>query len=191
MRRLVILILYFTTVITVFITGIHVGTYYNNKNLLKNIAISLVESFGWEISDTTQISEIVEQKFIFNQTYKNWTVSKNSDISSGNIEGIMPLFLRKDDITSNDENVYCYIIPVDYDMPEDVQLQAIVAFYDGKICMSAIHADSSKLIDKITDIEKEALPEVADEDIIPSTWPLNVEADILEKWKSKFLRFIK
>ena len=191
MRRLVILILYFTTVITVFIVGIHVGTYYNNKNLLKNIAISLVESFGWEISDTTQISEIVEQKFIFNQTYKNWTVSKNSDISSGNIEGIMPLFLRKDDITSNDENVYCYIIPVDYDMPEDVQLQAIVAFYDRKICMSAIHADSSKLIDKITDIEKEALPEVADEDIIPSTWPLNVEADILEKWKSKFLRFIK
>ena len=82
MRRLVILILYFTTVITVFIVGIHVGTYYNNKNLLKNIAISLVESFGWEISDTTQISEIVEQKFIFNQTYKNLTVSKNSDISS-------------------------------------------------------------------------------------------------------------
>ena len=55
MIRLVILILYFTTVITVFIVGIHVGTYYNNKNLLKNIAISLVESFGWEISDTTQI----------------------------------------------------------------------------------------------------------------------------------------
>lgn len=191
MRRLVILILYFTTVITVFIVGIHVGTYYNNKNLLKNMAISLVESFGWEISDTTQISEIVEQKLIFNQTYKNWTVSKNSDISSGNIEGIMPLFLMNDDITSNDKNVYCYIIPIEYDMPEDVQLQAIVAFYNEKICMSAIHADSSKLIDKITDIEKEALPEVADEDIIPSTWPLNVEADILEKWKSKFLRFIK
>lgn len=190
MKRLMILILCFAAGCAVFIAGIHIGAYYNNNNSLKNMAISLVESFGWKISDTDQISEIVEPKIVFDQTYKNWTVSENSDMSSGNIEGITPLFLMNDDIASNDKNVYYYIIPVEYDMPQDVQLQAIVAFYNGRICMSAIHADASRLINKIVAIEKDGSPKAADEDITPVTWPLNVDADVLEKWKCKFLEFI-
>ena len=189
-RMICIALCFLAITAAVFIAGIHIGAHYSDKDQLKNMAISLVESFGWELSDADQISEVVEQKLVFDQTYKNWTVSEDPDMSSGNIEGITPLFLRNDDIASNDKNVYCYTIPVEYDMPQDVQLQAIVAFYNGKICMSAIYADASRSINKIEAMEKDGSLKAADEDIMPLTWPLNVETDVLEEWKGKFLKFM-
>ena len=155
---------------------------------MENTAISLVRSFGWDIDDTEEISEIQETAFSFYQMYKHWTGGYGQELSGGNIDGIAPYFAADDTSGMNmPENVYCYIIPLSYEMQEGAQLQAIIAFHAGRICMSAVHADFSALIDKILEIEKEKKASGEEyEDITPVTWPLNIKQDVIEDWKVKF-----
>ena len=171
-----------------FAAGVKYSDYKSDGKSMENTAISLVRSFGWDIDDTEEISEIQETAFSFYQMYKHWTGGYDQELSGGNIEGIYPYFAAGDTSDMNmSKNVYYYIIPLSYKMPEGTKLQAIIAFHDGRICMSAIHADFSALIDKILEIEEEKKASGEDyEDITPVTWPLNVEQNIIGDWKVKF-----
>lgn len=176
-----------------FAAGMKFNEYKSDGNSMENTAVSLVRSFGWEIDDADEISEVQETAFNFYyQTYKNWTGGYDQELSGGNIDGIDPYFAADDTSDMNmSENVYYYIVPLSYEMPKDTQLQAIIAFHDGRICMSAIHADFSALIDKILEIEEEKKASGEEyEDITPVTWPLNVRQNIIEDWKVKFSKII-
>ena len=171
-----------------FAAGVKYSDYKSDGKSMENTAISLVRSFGWDIDDTEEISEIQETAFSFYQMYKHWTGGYGQELSGGNIDGIAPYFAADNTSGMNmSENVYCYIIPLSYEMPEGAQLQAIIAFHAGRICMSAVHADFSALIDKILEIEKEKKASGEEyEDITPVTWPLNIKQDVIEDWKVKF-----
>ncbi len=175
-----------------FAAGMKFNEYKSDEKPMENTAISLVRSFGWDIDDTEEISEMQDTAFNFYQMYKHWTGGYDQELSGGNIDGIDPYFAADDTSDINmSENVYCYIIPLSYEMPEGTQLQAIIVFNAGRICMSAIHADFSALIDKILEIEEEKKASGEEyEDITPVTWPLNVRQNIIEDWKVKFSKII-
>lgn len=175
-----------------FAAGMKFNEYKSDEKPMENTAISLVRSFGWDIDDTEEISEMQDTEFNFYQMYKHWTGGYDQELSGGNIDGIDPYFAADDTSDMNmSENVYYYIIPLSYEMPEGTQLQAIIAFHAGRICMSAIHADFSVLIDKILEIEEEKKASGEEyEDITPVTWPLNVRQNIIEDWKVKFSKII-
>ena len=176
-----------------FAAGMKFNEYKSDGKSMENTAVSLVRSFGWDIDDKGKISETHDTVFSFYQMYKNWTGGYDQELSGGNIDGIDPYFASGDTSNINmSENVYYYIIPLSYEMPEGTQLQAIIAFHDGRICMSAIHADASALIDKILEIEEEKKASGEEyEDITPVTWSLNVKQNIIEDWKVKFSDIIR
>ena len=69
-------------------------------------------------------------------------------------------------------------------------LQSIVAFTDGEICMSAIHVQLDlDIIDQVDN--RLSHDEVAEAELFPSTWPLNVDKQVVHSWGQSFDKLMR
>lgn len=97
------------------------------------------------------------------------------DVGKGNLAGMRAeLYDETYDTVSDIEQVNLYLIPLEYDLPQDAALEAMIGFYQDKLCMTAIHIKVSWEIPNVP---------------TPVIWSLDVGKDTVEKWKSEFLRF--
>ena len=88
------------------------------------------------------------------------------------------------------ESVYVYEFPLEFKMPEGAHLQSIVAFTDGEICMSAIHVQLDlDIIDQVDN--RLSHDEVAEAELLPSTWPLNVDKQVVHSWGQSFDKLMR
>lgn len=148
-------------------------------------AVALVQSFGWELDDNQETDAYRLSEEMFHDNYYHVTggdfVKPTSGLTSGNIIGIAPEILDRSFFISNDQSVNMYEFPIAYDMPAGTSLWGVIAFYEGKICMSCVHVNlDASIISQLSENKE------ADTKITPLTWPLNVDRNTIEQWKEKF-----
>lgn len=154
-------------------------------------AKTLVKSFGWNITpESTEKYNISEETF-YKQYYHTTGESPSDPIdrqTSGNISGIEPEILNREYFISQDQNVSVYQFPLEYDMPEGCELIATIAFFEDEICMSSVQLQFDDVDSFI--IKVESLDEGTRALLLPSIWPLNVEKQVIEEWKTNYVQFI-
>lgn len=151
-------------------------------------ATALVESFDWRIATGHKISAFKLSREDFYQNYYHITggdaYSYSAGPTSGNLDGIEPEILEHEFSTPDNQNVDMYEIQLDYNMPKGCALIAIIAFYEDKICMSGVHVRIEN-IDELASITQDS-----ENAISPATWPLNINKQTIEAWKTNYLRLV-
>lgn len=155
-------------------------------------ATTLVQSFGWEIKEHQETVTYRLSEEMFHSNYYHITggnaAKPTAGSASGNIDGISPEILNRGFFISNNQNVHIYEFPIVYDMPNGTSLQSVIAFHEGKICMSSVQLRFENVDSFIHQIEN--LDEDTQDILIPTTWPLNVEKQVIEEWKDNYIKYV-
>lgn len=154
------------------------------RDTKEETAVCLIESFGWSVDKqgSTELRRMSAHDFY--AWYHHWIgksgfrtneIVSQEDVGKGNLAGMRAeLYDETYDTVSDTEQVSLYLIPLEYDLPQDAALEAMIGFYQDKLCMTAIHIKVSWEIPNVP---------------TPVIWSLDVGKDTVEKWKSEFLRF--
>ena len=185
MKKILIIVIWLLSMCCAFFAGGWTNQFAKDQYTMQDIASMMTTSFGW----TIQSSKDVNAYQISLQEDNSLGIAK----SSGNIKGIDPHFLQESNIHIAGESkkaVYVYEFPLEFKMPEGAHLQSIVAFTDGEICMSAIHVQLDlDIIDQVDN--RLSHDEVAEAELFPSTWPLNVDKQVVHSWGQSFDKLMR
>lgn len=180
MKKISIIGVWFISVCLTFFVGTQFSPLRANQYFMKDMAFSLVASFDWKVQNLDDVQEYQLSKNEFYEMYRHLT---NDVPTNGNIEGISPNDVLS--LTDTEQVLYVYEIPLEYDMPESTRLQSIIAFYNGKLCMSAIHVELEN-IEAVENMENQK-----NSTILPLTWSLNVNPSIIQNWRQSFLELMQ
>lgn len=179
-----------------FFAGGWTNQFAKDQYTMQDIASMMTTSFGWTIQSSKDVNAYQISLQDFCEMYNHLTNEDNSSglaKSIGNIKGIDPHFLQESNIHIAGESkkaVYVYEFPLEFKMPEGAHLQSIVAFTDGEICMSAIHVQLDlDIIDQVDN--RLSHDEVAEAELFPSTWPLNVDEQVVHSWGQSFDKLMR
>lgn len=179
-----------------FFAGGWTNQFAKDQYTMQDIASMMTTSFGWTIQSSKDVNAYQISLQDFCEMYNHLTNEDNSSglaKSSGNIKGIDPHFLQESNIhiaCESKKAVYVYEFPLEFKMPEGAHLQSIVAFTDGEICMSAIHVQLDlDIIDQVDN--RLSHDEVAEAELFPSTWPLNVDKQVVHSWGQSFDKLMR
>ena len=147
----------------------------------KYVATTLIESFGWEIDETREIQQdaIGIQSFYrqyFSSIGKDpYRVPSEEPVGAGNIAGISPEFFREGyfGLDDGEEEIIRIRIPLRYEMPEGMMLEAWVSFYQDTLCETSLHA-----VEQST-----GSAEASGFQSYGTICPLNRSAEDVEDWK--------
>ena len=137
-------------ILTLFCLGGCVTAEELRRDMRKETALCLVESFGWEPEDEREIVQMEMGKRAFYGQYV-WSLGQDpyrmqpgadQGISGGNLPGIYPEFFAQGYAGLEDmpQDIVRFRIPLAYEMPEKTRLEAWIAFYEGTLCETSIHA---------------------------------------------------
>ena len=152
-----------------------------HRDTSEELAVCLVESFGWEIDESIDIDRFEEDRVSFYTSYYHMLgiddlVNAKGRIGNGNLPGLQPELLMADFWTvmekaGNAENVVQYRIPLQYDLQnEDYFLYASVAVYKGKLCETCIILGTKSPVSG------------------PILWPLNVDRTTVDAWRDGYFK---
>lgn len=151
------------------------------RDTSEELAVCLVESFGWKIDETRNIERDILGKQSFYEQYY-WSLGKdpywpNEEAGNGNISGICPEFFQKGyfGLDNVERNIVRFRIPLQYDMPDGTALEAWIAFYEDTLCETSIHA-----IKWSPDLPEESTGFLD----YGTICPLNADRKMVEAWKS-------
>ena len=151
------------------------------RDTKEEIAVCLIESFGWEIDETKEIQQdaIGIQSFYrqyFSSIGKDpYRVPSEEPVGAGNIAGISPEFFREGyfGLDDGEEEIIRIRIPLRYEMPEGMMLEAWVSFYQDTLCETSLHA-----VEQST-----GSAEASGFQSYGTICPLNGSAEDVEDWK--------
>ena len=181
MKKILIIVIWLLSMCCAFFAGGWTNQFAKDQYTMQDIASMMTTSFGW----TNQSSKDVNAYQISLQDF--------CEMYNHLIKGIDPHFLQESNIHIAGESkkaVYVYEFPLEFKMPEGAHLQSIVAFTDGEICMSAIHVQLDlDIIDQVDN--RLSHDEVAEAELLPSTWPLNVDKQVVHSWGQSFDKLMR
>ena len=196
MKKILIIVIWLLSMCCAFFAGGWTNQFAKDQYTMQDIASMMTTSFGWTIQSSKDVNAYQISLQDFCEMYNHLTNEDNSSglaKSSGNIKGIDPHFLQESNIHIAGESkkaVYVYEFPLEFKMPEGAHLQSIVAFTDGEICMSAIHVQLDQdIIDQVDN--RLSHDEVAEAELLPSTWPLNVDKLVVHSWGQSFDKLMR
>ena len=196
MKKILIIVIWLLSMCCAFFAGGWTNQFAKDQYTMQDIASMMTTSFGWTIQSSKDVNAYQISLQDFCEKYNHLTNEDNSSglaKSSGNIKGIDPHFLQESNIHIAGESkkaVYVYEFPLEFKMPEGAHLQSIVAFTDGEICMSAIHVQLDlDIIDQVDN--RLSHDEVAEAELFPSTWPLNVDKQVVHSWGQSFDKLMR
>ena len=196
MKKILIIVIWLLSMCCAFFAGGWTNQFAKDQYTMQDIASMMTTSFGWTIQSSKDVNAYQISLQDFCEMYNHLTNEDTSSglaKSSGSIKGIDPHFLQESNIHIAGESkkaVYVYEFPLEFKMPEGAHLQSIVAFTDGEICMSAIHVQLDlDIIDQVDN--RLSHDEVAEAELFPSTWPLNVDKQVVHSWGQSFDKLMR
>ena len=179
MKKILIIVIWLLSMCCAFFAGGWTNQFAKDQYTMQDIASMMTTSFGWTIQSSKDVNAYQISLQDFCEMYNHLTNEDNSSglaKSSGNIKGIDPHFLQESNIHIAGESkkaVYVYEFPLEF-----------------KICMSAIHVQLDlDIIDQVDN--RLSHDEVAEAELFPSTWPLNVDKQVVHSWGQSFDKLMR